>query len=146
MRLPEPLGARRADPADRPGGPTGAARPGQGDRGVGGRRADAGQEGGGVMSPEPVEPVVLTEVWCHDWRLVVEKDGEHFAATVFMVHADTASYRVVLKATAAEAIESACTFVESKSESAVIARSLKGMATHEVAQKLEANGNIKPKE
>jgi hypothetical protein len=86
------------------------------------------------MNAETTAPVVLVDITAHDWHLVIEQDGAHFTASVYRVHATRVSYRSVLNDTAEDAIDGAFMFIATHSP--VTARSLRGLAAFECAQKL----------
>jgi hypothetical protein len=81
-------------------------------------------------------PIVLTEIMAGDWRLVVEKDGDHYAASVIPVYGSVADYRTVLRDTPEDAIESACAFIASRGGNED-AQSLKELATAEVKKNIK---------
>ena len=81
-----------------------------------------------------MDPITLFEAMAGDWRLLVEKDGDHYAASVIPVYGATADYRTILKDNADDAIDGACAFIELRGAHEDAA-SLRDLAKAEVQKK-----------
>jgi hypothetical protein len=81
-------------------------------------------------------PVPICEIMAGDWRLLIEKDGEHFAASVIPVYGSTADYRIVLADDVEKAISSACAFIEGRGAYADAA-ALRDLARAEVKKNIK---------
>ena len=81
-------------------------------------------------------PIVLTEVMAGDWRLVVEKDGDYYAASVIPVYGSTADYGTRLARTPDDAIDSAIAFIQQRGDH-TDAAALRDLAKAEVQKNIK---------